>query len=244
MNATSKPARRGFLALLSGAAAVPMAAALPAVAATSAPAVTEAPELLAIGDRLPDITARISAVRNRLDEAIAAYERLKPSVPPEIIAPEDERSSLTETERGLDGEPVRHEERGRHELWDLYNSRKVKAHMILREMTGRTKEGKRLRRIARLAEKFEKDRKAAISASGYREASVELLDLRMELQDDFAAAALAIKPLTMKGLGIYASIIAVGSGPARRDGYPVGNCEPLAVAMAEAFVAINGGGAS
>ncbi len=111
----------------------------------------------------------------------------------------------------------------------------MKAHIILSDLSRHTKEGRQLRRIARLAAKYEKDRKAAVAASGYSDAQEAMWPLRIELQDDFAKAALAIKPLTMKGIGIYAAIIALGSGPASRDGKPVGYCEALAVAMAKAL---------
>lgn len=243
---TSKPGRRGFVALLTGAVAAPAAIAVPAVAATVAsPAIAESPELLAIGERLPDIAARFQTAQARRDEAIAAYERLKPAVPPEIIAPDHGCESLTTMECGLDGEPVWHEDGDRRGFWDLYSARKVKAHIILRDISARTKEGRRLRRIARLATKYEKDRKVAIAQCGYREASHALGDLQMELQDDFAKAARDIMPLTMRGIAIYAAIIAVGNGVGiREDGRPCYGCEALGIAMAEAFVAINCGGAA
>ena len=72
-----------------------------------------------------------------------------------------------------------------------------------------------------------------------------LTHLHIKLQDDFAGAARAVKPLTMQGVAIYAAIVAFGSGPARRqDGTPACGCDALAVVMAKAFVAINGGGAT
>ncbi len=236
------PARRHFLALLSGGVAATATTALPAIAATTAPAVTEAPELLAIGARLPDLVTRLRAAKLGLDEAVAAYERLKPAIPPEIIAPRGESRDLTEMERGHDGQPVRHLDSDRV-FWNLYSSRKVKAHIILNEIPARTKEGRRVRRIVRLAAKYEKDHKAAIEASGYSKANSAIWDLRIELQDDFAKAALAIKPVTMKGLAVYAAIIIAGNGPAKHDGRAVGGCDDLGLAMAEFLAAPDGGGA-
>jgi hypothetical protein len=230
--AATKTQRRGFLGALF---AAPVVAAVPAIAAQAplvAP-VVEAPELLAIGQRLPDFAARAHAAKTRLEEAVAAYAKLKPVLPSEVIAPEYGSMNVAELERGLDNEPIRIES-GR--LRYLYSSRKVKIRILESELPRNTKEGKRLRRIARLAAKYEKDREAAISASGYREASWARSRLQMEMQDDFAKAALAVKPLTMRGVAIYAAIIAVGNGPARRENGPCYGSEALGIAMAEAFV--------
>ena len=242
--ATPKSRRRGFLSGLLAASAATAVTTVPAVAATvSPPLPAEAAELLAIGERLPDVVARIQAARTRYEEAKAAFERLRPSVPPEIIAPEGESQNLTEMERELNNQPTPYDE-ARRGFRDFYSSRKLKAHIILYDISGRTKEGRRLRRIVRLAKRFEKDRESAISASGYHEAFGALLGLHIELQDDFAAAALAIKPLTMQGLGIYAAIIATGNGPASYDGRPVGGCDQLGRVMAECFIAMTTDGPS
>ncbi len=86
---------------------------LPAIAAQAptASAITEAPGLLAIRARLPDIAARIQIARDRLDASIAAFGRLQPVVPLEIVAPEYGRRDLVELERGLNNEPIQHEGR-------------------------------------------------------------------------------------------------------------------------------------
>ena len=199
--------------------------------------------MLAIGERLPDLAARCRAARIWLDEAMATYDRLNPDVPLEIVAPT--QVHLVEIERGLDREPIVHERDGRGFRRFLYSSRNLKIHILEIEAPRNTKEGRRLRRIARLAAKYEKDREAAIGASGYREPGLALTHLHIELQDDFAGAARAVKPLTMQGVAIYAAIVAFGSVPARRqDGTPACGCDALALVMAEAFVAINGGGAT
>jgi hypothetical protein len=88
-----------------------------------------------------------------------------------------------------------------------------------------------MRRIARLAHKFERDHVAAVKASGHDEAFGDLLSLCVELQNDFAKAALAIKPKTMEGIGIWAAIAAAGA-TGYEDGRPVGYCEELAFTLA------------
>ena len=155
----------------------------------------------------------------------------------------DDLAIAVDMERELNNEPTPYDlEVGgfRH----LYCSRKLKAHIILYDVSGRTKEGRRLRRIVRLAMKFERDRASAVSASGYHEAFHALLDVHIELQDHFAKAALATKPLTMRGLDIYAAIIVACNGSASYNGRPVGYCEPLGLAMAEAFIAVTANGPS
>jgi hypothetical protein len=57
------PARRRFLAALTGAVAMPAAVALPAVAATQGQ--QESPELLALGAKVPDLMARLHAGKAR-----------------------------------------------------------------------------------------------------------------------------------------------------------------------------------
>jgi len=58
-----------------------------------------------------------------------------------------------------------------------------------------------------------------------------------------AVVGLLCPGITTQGATIYAAIVAFGSGPARRqDGKPAYGSDALAVAMADAFVVINGGG--
>src|SRR5262245_24318614 len=142
MSATNKPARRGFLALLSGAVAVPAVAVAPtAVAAAASPPVpAEAPELLAIGEKLAPVFRGLRPAVEALKEARKLYRATKP-VPPDELVPQLDPArayvNLAEREYDHAGESIQV-----HKPWDLcvVASRKVRAHMIMQEISGRTSE--------------------------------------------------------------------------------------------------------
>jgi hypothetical protein len=195
---TTPPARRGFLALLTGSSA---ALALPAVATTAptpAPAPQEAPELIALGERLDAAIGTFKAAVAARDDALAVFKRTRPAIPDELqAAPRDRHLSDNLLGFGEDSP-------------ELYRSRLIRAHIAMYEVNGRTKEGRRLHRLARLATNFEKQTAAALAASGYDDREREV---------DFAAVALrkeatelsAIAPRTMAGLLIYARAAVVMS---------------------------------
>lgn len=194
----SAPARRRFLALLTGAAAAPVAVALPAIAATTAPAITEAPELLAIGELIAGLADALLVAVARHDAEKLKLEQTKPAVlPDELWAPERHwRSSFTECRGGGD-EPVR---------W-IYISKKVRSEIILNDISRHTKEGRRLRRIARIAKAYEDAHRAVWDTIDYfptydasRAAAAEYIASAEEL--------LHHAPVTMKGVLIIAGVLA------------------------------------
>lgn len=67
------PARRGFLALLTGAVALPATVAAAVPAATPLP-IVEVPELLAIGDQLPGLLDAFRSALERRAAAVALFE--------------------------------------------------------------------------------------------------------------------------------------------------------------------------
>ena len=207
--------RRSFLGRLSGAAAATIAVSTPALAAVSkAPKPQEFPELLELGARVPDLLAKLHAARDRMIEARAAFERLKPAIPPEIVARQGDRWAVMVRE--VDNEPSRSEDG--YGFVDVYDSKNVRAHIVLHDLSRNTKEGRKLRRIARLAQRFERDHAAAVKASGFREAYNAMGELRFELQN-IAEAATAIKPTTSEGIAVYAAIVLAGGGPGAGNMY-------------------------
>jgi hypothetical protein len=226
------PARRSFLTALTAAAvAAPLAASAPALAAAAAPMPQENPELLAIGAKIPDLMIGLHAAKARMDEARTAFDRLKPTVPPEIVAPEGHR--WAKMVRNIDNEPARSEDGSG--FLDIYDHKQVRAYVILREIPRTKMEGRQLRRIARLAQKFEKDHAAAVRDSDFWEAHSAMLDLRMELQE-IAKVAREIKPSTPEGLAVYAAIIIAGAGPSYEHPQR-GQYEHFGIAIAEALTA-------
>jgi hypothetical protein len=166
-----------------------------------------------------------------MDEARVAFDRLKPTPPPEIVVPEGQHHRWGKMVRDVDNEPARGEDG--YSFIDVFESKQVRAHIILNDIARNTKDGRQLRRIARLAEKFDKDHAAAVRASGFWEARSEMVGLRMELQE-IGEAALAIKPSTMEGIAVYSAIVIAGAGPSYEDHRP-GQYEVFGVAIAEAL---------
>ncbi len=220
------PSRRTLLAGITAALAATTAP--PALAAISAPAAappaTEAPELLELGARLADLTVKIRAAHVRIDEARAAFDRLKPALPREIMA--SKGAIFSTLLRGVDGQPVKAD--GGRDLIDVFSSREVRAHIIRHDVPRNTKEGRQLRRIARLAQKHEREHEAAVQACGFDEASDALSGLQIELQC-LAEAAAAIKPVTSEGLAVYAAFF-IACTEERQDDHGMG------VALAKAHI--------
>jgi hypothetical protein len=153
--------------LLTGAAVAP---ALPATAAaTTAPpepiaGPTEAPELLELGGSLAVLSETLSASIFRHDEARATYEQTRPALPEEIIAPPHHRRSLmVEETSDLPGGRTAH----------VYVSKRVRSEIILNDIPRTTREGRRLRRIARIAQAYEAADRRAWEASRQFELSEE-----------------------------------------------------------------------
>jgi hypothetical protein len=201
------PARRSFLALLTGAAAAAPAIALAAAATeppTPIPPPEESPELLALGDQITAAIGEMRTAQAMKAEAAALYERTKPTLPNEIVwssaHPLDRemiRRDLALAE--IDIQPTQQM---------IYDSRAVRAQIILQDHSRHTKEGKRLRRIARLAKGYEDARGAAEVACGYydheqeaRRAAVRAANLTNKL------AIEKLEPTGARGLLIYAAAL-------------------------------------
>lgn len=229
--------RRAFLAGLTAAFAAPVAvAAMPAVAATTS--LAEAPELLELGVRLDTLHRDYRTAARRVAEARQAYERLHPALPEEIIwRPEDCRHDGRLYETGelqydvdgkvvsRDGQPLR-----------LYRANLLQAHVIRYEVSRHAKEGKRLRRIARLAKKHETEIAAAYRESRLREAMSAARDVATQIQDIAYDEILKIRPRSPRGVTIYATALLALDDARIAGGGGVSATDRLGVAIAQALV--------
>lgn len=77
-------------------------------------------------------------------------------------------------------------------------------HIIQHDVPSTTKEGRRLRRLARLATQFEKKRDAALKSSGYCDAEEACSDASYEIERLAIAAVNAPLPRTQQGVDILA----------------------------------------
>jgi hypothetical protein len=133
----------------------------------------------------------------RHDAEKLKYEQTKPAVPEELWAPKrHHQSSFTECRGGAD-EPTR---------W-IYVSKKARSEIILNDISRHTKEGKRLRRVARIAKAYEDAHHAAWEKIDYfptYHAS------RAAAEDYIAAAAelLQHEPVTIQRVEIIAAVVA------------------------------------
>lgn len=223
------PRRRSLLAAF---LAAPVVAAVPALAATFTPPIAEAPGLLDLGERLSSLGETLLAAVALKDEAFATYERTRPALPADLLMlPKDRLYHLMTEERELPG----------GELKPIYLSRGVRAEIILRDLSRNTKEGQRLRRIARIAKVYEDAELAALEASAYDrlhgEAAVHgsaCFELVKEIKKH--------TPATMLGVLVFARAISLLPVAAATMGYTsVTELErPLATTLAASLVRIGG----
>lgn len=230
-----KPARRAFLAGLAAIAAPVAVTAMPAVAATTSP--QEAPELLELGARLDALHQEYRTAAARVAEARQAYERLHPTVPQEIIWQQDDCRrngrlyEATEMQHDVDAKVVRY---GGQPL-RLYRANLLQAHVIRYEVSRHTKEGKRLRRIVRLAKRYETEIAAAYRASQLREATSAARDVATRIQDLAYDELLAIRPRSSQGVAIYATALLALNEASIAGGGGVSAADRLGLAIAQAL---------
>jgi hypothetical protein len=207
--------------MLTGAAATVPAIALSAVTEPTAPAepvVTESPELIELGERLAPMIEHFRMAQARKAEASALYEKIKPARHDDLVVSPNEGWERSLTEGEVD--PLTHEpiclKCGRRR--PIYRSALIRSHIALTETNGRTKEGRRLHRLARLAKQYEKAVATACKESGY-----ELWDeeARAAARDfcQTAKALLDFEPSTRHGISIYGGALQVMQEAASAAGY-------------------------
>jgi len=124
---------------------------------------------------------------------------------------------------------------------DIYCSRNIRANLILWEISGRTTEGRRLHRLARLAKQYEMAEAAALEQSGYDERGSEAHVIAEEVLD-LAAALTKVEPQTSAGVLVYARALAMIADAARAAGYggTVKQEKDLSCGLAAALLRIGG----
>lgn len=197
------PARRGFLALLAGTVAMPAAAVAATPAAKPLP-IAEAPELLAIGDQLPSLLDTYRSALKRRDESVALFERLCLPIPAELVLPPASPQMRWSEYQPITRENVNFLTCKRIDDKRVYDAKALKVHIIQHDVPRTTKEGRRLRRLARIATKFERDRDAALKACGYLEHDEACSDADYDLLKLARAIVAAPMPRTAQGVGIVA----------------------------------------
>ena len=224
----SSPQRRSFLAAL---LATPVVAAIPAAAATRSISIPETPGLLELGEQLTTAAAKLEAAIARKAEALALYERTRPTLPEELKGSNrDRHHGLTEDWEVPGGEVV-----------PVIVWRRVKSEIILCNISRKTKEGQRLRRIARIAKKYEDEQRAANEASGFdaaergsSKAAHEFLSLTRRL--------VKFDALTGDGARIFANALPAFVLALPEAGYEtmVTQERHMAIKLAEAFLRLDG----
>lgn len=200
------PQRRTFLSALLAASAL---GAAPAIAAKAA-APTESPELLELGERLSSLGRALAVSVARWDEAKALFERTRPALPEDLRAkPCDRMFDMIAGDMDVAG----------GETASIYVDRRVRAHIVLHDISRHTRQGKRLRRIARIARQYEAAERAADDASGRDACQIEAQSAAMaytnavcELRDHEAS--------TMSGVLILARAAVLASVAGTTLGYP------------------------
>lgn len=245
MSAPTTPAvphRRGFLAALSAFVAVPAAVATPAIAAAAVqvePEPAETPELLELGQ---DLRARLATYRDAAARLVAArehYERIKPAVPDELIVPagadrwSNDGISAIETDiEGNEASPPRR----------LYHWKSLQVEIIVQDRSRHTKEGRRLRRLARLAKTYERAKEDAAKQAGYWDTRDAAYQAAWKVCN-LVQPLLQVTPVTMAGLRLYGEAIVAIEQARACVGSAVGHTYPIALGshLAKALANIEGG---
>jgi len=201
MNAANS--RRSFLGGIMAAAAIPAVAVAPAAAAV-APTIAERPELLALDEQLAEAVKLYGYIRERKAMAAMDFALIRaPEVPDELWAvpspqwPTYHLTSVTRVNIDWLTEEVIDDRR-------IYDARSLKIHILAQHVPTTTREGKRLRRLARLATTYERQVEAAVKASRYPDLAKEHQGRLYDVQKILRAILHAPAPLTPIGLKVVA----------------------------------------
>lgn len=233
--------RRSFLGRIMAAAAIPAVAAAPAAAAVApVPPIDEAPELLAIGEQLAEAVEQYGFIRERKAMAALDFATVRaPEVPEELWAVPDARwpthhlASVTRVNVDRLTEEVIDDRR-------IYDARSLKIHILAQDVPTTTREGKRLRRLARLATTYERKVEAAVKASRYPDLAKEHQARLYDVQKILRAILHAPPPLTPAGLKIVArALLAVAeiNEAEGKDHLTVGLGNALGIHLGKAMLA-------
>lgn len=213
--------------LLAGLFAAPALATMPAMAAKAVPA--ESPALLDLGERLTVAAQDLLKAIELRDEATALYERTRPALPEILRAKARDRDLVCQWEM-TGGVFV-----------NVYDSKAVRVRLVLTEPSRHSKEGKRLRRIARCAKAFEAADCAALDAAGVDERREEAM-AKAAVYFDVAQELPTHTPATFTGALIFARAMPLMELAAKTQCYlaPLPGEREVAERLAEAVVRIGG----
>lgn len=208
MSATNS--RRSFLGRMMARAAIPAVAAAPAAAAVAPlPTIDEAPELLALDEQLADAVKLYGDIRERKAMAAQDFALVRaPVIPDELWAapspqwPTFHLTSVTRVNVDRLTEEVIDDRR-------IYDARALKIHILAQHVPTTTREGKRLRRLARLATTYERKVEEVVKASRYPDLAKEHQDRLYGVQKILRAILHAPPPLTPAGLEVVARALLV-----------------------------------
>ncbi len=201
---TAPSNRRSFLGGMAAIfAASPVVAAVPA--ATPLP-IVEAPELLAIGDQLPGLLDVFRAALKHRDESVALFESQCLPIPTDLLLPPPSPQMRWADYCEITRENINFLTGKRIDDKRVYDAKALKVHIIQQDVPRTTKEGRRLRRLARTASQFETKRDAALKVSGYLDADEACSDAAYEIERLAVAAVKAPLPRTRHGVEILARL--------------------------------------
>jgi hypothetical protein len=196
--------RRSFLGGLAAVfAATPVIAAVPA--ATPLP-IVEAPELLAIGDQLPGLLDAFRAALKSRDESVGLFESQCLPIPIDLVLPPPSPQTRWADYCEITRENINFLTGKRIDDKRVYDAKALKVHIIQQDVSRTTKEGRRLRRLVRIATQFETKRDAGLKVSGYLDADEACSDAAYEIERLAIAAVKAPLPRTRHGVEILARL--------------------------------------
>ena len=218
--------------LLAGLFAVPVVAAAPVIAPSRPNPVPETPGLLDLGEKLAAAESRLRKAIDLKAEAMALYERTRPQLPEELIATPRDRQTGRAEDREVPGDKDQ----------CIYVWRGIRADLIRYDVSRKTKEGKRLRHLARVAKKYEDAEIAALAASGFddaKQASLAAANEYIALTRDLAEVDGA---LTADGARIFARALPAFAAALPEAGYVtmITQERHMAIKLAAAFLRLNG----
>lgn len=234
--------RRSFLGRIMAAAAMPAVAAAPAAAAViPASKVDEVPELLAIGDQLPGLLDAFRAALKSRDESVALFEGQCLPIPTDLVLPPPSPQMRWADYCEITRENINFLTGKRIDDKRVYDAKALKVHIIQHDVPGTTKEGRRLRRLARIATQFEKARDAALRSSGWCDAEEACSDAAYDLEKLAIEATRAPLPRTQHGVEILARILSALGEVVDDVGYSatiINKATVLGVRLAEAVLGL------
>lgn len=213
MSAPLAIGRRGFLGRTVAALAAAGAVNVTAIAATRPDqSVTELPELIDAGQRLDGLLIDWRAAQASRLEARALAERLVPPVPDEIVCRGPMWAACTEEVTDVEGKQLGlvfvTDESGKKRV--IPPQQIIDATALRRQIEGgriycdgRTKFGKRVKRMIAVAEQYEAERAAAIERSGI-DVHIERCTITAMRIQAIARDVAELEPLTMLGASVQA----------------------------------------